>query len=261
MFCLGNALCAAIDFNTCSLEVHRRSRVKRILGDEEFFPPFAGFPKEGIEFLKRLKKNNNRPWFRKHKSEYEENVRFSMQCLIATLAQKMIDEAPEMEFNPRKSIFRIYRDVRFSRNKAPYKTNVAASFGFRGKKSPTETPGLYVGIEPGEIFIGGGLYMPTGDQLKAIRQSIVNRPEEFLAVVEHKLFKKEFGGIEGECLKKAPLGYDQDHPMITHLRHKQFYVGKVYGDEICLKPKFVDLVAHVLAGAMPLVRWLIRATS
>jgi uncharacterized protein (TIGR02453 family) len=235
--------------------------MKHIPAEEEFFPPFEGFPKEGMKFLTRLKKNNNRPWFQKHKNEYEEHVKFPMQCLIATLAQKMIDEAPEMEFNPRRSIFRIYRDVRFSNNKAPYKTNIAASFDLRGKKSPTETPGLYIGIEPGEIFIGGGLYMPTGEQVKAIRHSIATRPQEFLAVVEEKLFKKEFGGIEGECLKKAPLGYAPDHPMITYLRHKQYYVGKVYGDAICLKPNFVDLVVHVFTVTMPLVRWLINATA
>lgn len=229
--------------------------------EEDFFPPFEGFPKQGIEFLKRLKRNNNRPWFQRHKHEYEEHVRFPMQCLIATLAQKMIDSVPEIEFNPRKSIYRIYRDVRFSKNKAPYKTNIAASFEPRGRKQPTETPGLYLGIEPGEIFIGGGLYMPTGEQLKAIRHAIAHQPEEFLAVVTSKRFKKEFGEIEGEKLQKAPLGYPKDHPMIEHLRYKQFYVGKILDHSPCLKPDFVDTVAAVFADTMPLVRWLLRVTA
>jgi len=229
--------------------------------EDVFYPPFEGFPKEGIQFFARLKKNNNRPWFQKHKSEYEEHVRFPMQCLIATLAQKMVDVAPEFEFNPKRSIFRIYRDIRFSKNKVPYKTNIAASFNFRRKKSPTETPGLYVGIEPGEIFVGGGLYMPGGDQLKAIRTAIATRSEEFLAVVEERRFKKEFGGIEGEKLQKAPLGYPKDHPMIEHLRHKQFYVGKVYGHEVCLRSKFADTVAQVFTDAMPFVRWLAKVTA
>jgi uncharacterized protein (TIGR02453 family) len=232
---------------------------KTILLDDDFYPPFEGFPKEGIEFLNKLKKNNNRTWFQAHKETYEERVKFPMQCLIATLAHKMMDDAPEIEFNPKKSIFRIYRDVRFSKNKAPYKTNIAASFEFRGWKSPVETPGLYVGIEPGEIFIGGGVYMPTGQQIKSIRHAIVTHPEEFLSVVENKRFKKEFGGIEGEKLQKAPLGFPKDHPMIEHLRHKQFYVGKVYDDPACLKPKFADTIATVFRDAMPLVRWLARA--
>lgn len=226
------------------------------------FPPFDGFPKEGIDFLKKLKKNNNRPWFQRNKAVYDESVRFPMQCLVASLSERMGDIAPEIEFNPKKSIFRIYRDVRFSKNKAPYKTNVAASFSYRAKKkSPVEMPGLYVGIAPGEIFIGGGLYMPNGDQLKSIRKSIVEHPDEYLAVVENKRFKKEFGGVQGENLAKAPLGYPKDHPMIEHLRHKQYFVGKEYDDEaMCLKPKFLDHVVQVFADTMPLVRWLAKAT-
>jgi uncharacterized protein (TIGR02453 family) len=231
--------------------------------DSILFPPFDGFPKEGIDFLKKLKKNNNRSWFQKHKNVYDESVKFPMQCLIASLSERMGDIAPEIEFNPKKSIFRIYRDVRFSKNKAPYKTNIAASFNFRTRsKSPVETPGLYVGIAPGEIFIGGGLYMPTGDQLKAIRKAMVEKPGDYLAVVENRRFKKEFGGVQGENLAKAPLGYPKDHPMIDHLKHKQFFVGKEYdGVSICLKPKFLNLVVQVLTDTMPLVRWLAGAVG
>jgi uncharacterized protein (TIGR02453 family) len=229
--------------------------------EQHFYPPFEGFPKEAIGFLKKLKKNNNRVWFQRHKDEYEDRVRFPMQCLIATLAQRMIDVAPEIEFNPKRSIFRIYRDVRFSKNKAPYKTNIAASFELRGKRKPTETPGLYVGIEPGEIFVGGGLYMPTGEQLKAIRHSMTTKPDEFLEVVRDRRFRREFGEIEGEKLLKAPLGYPKDHPMIEYLRYRQFYVGKVYGDAACYAGSFVDTVAAVFTDAMPLVRWLARATK
>ncbi len=229
--------------------------------EENFFPPFEGFPKQGIEFLKKLKKNNNRPWFQSHKEQYDELVKFPMQCLIASLAQKMIDSAPEMKFDPQKSIFRIYRDVRFSKNKAPYKTNIAAAFDLKGNKKPVETPGLYVGVEPGEIFIGGGLYMPSGEQLKSIRRSLVNDPEEFLSVVRSKRFKKEFGGIQGDKLKKAPLGFPKDHPMIEHLKYKQFFAGNVYDHPICFSPKFANTVAKVFEDTMPLVRWLAKATA
>ena len=227
--------------------------------DEELLPPFEGFPREGIRFLERLKRNNNRPWFQKHKDEYEELVRFPMQCLIGSLIPRMADIAPEIELHPRKSIFRIYRDVRFSKNKSPYKTNIAASFQFRGKKAPTELPGLYLGIEPGEIYVGGGLYMPTGEQLKAIRKSMVDHPDGYLAVVENKRFRKELGGIQGEDLQKAPLGFPRDHPMIEHLRHKQFYAGKELGHQACFKASFVDTVCQTFADTMPLVRWLAKA--
>jgi uncharacterized protein (TIGR02453 family) len=231
--------------------------------EEDFFPPFDGFPKEGIAFLKKLKKNNNRTWFHAHKDEYEQYVRFPMQCLVASLKREMADVAPDIEFNPKRSIFRVYRDVRFSKNKAPYKTNIAAFFQVKSvRKGPGDTPGLYVGLEPGEVFVGGGLYMPSGEQLKAIRKSIVDRQDDFLAVVENKRFKKEFGGIEGETLQKAPLGFPKDHPMIEHLKHKQFFVGKEWSDEsICHRPKFLDTVVQVFADAMPLVRWLASATK
>lgn len=227
--------------------------------EEAVFPPFEGFPEEGLRFLKRLKKNNNREWFQKQRLVYEETVRFPMQCLIASLAERMADSAPEIEFHPRRSIFRINRDVRFSTNKAPYKTNIAASFDIRGDRSPTETPGLYVGIEPAGVFVGGGLYMPSGVQLKAIRKAIVDRPREFLGVVGNRRFRKEFGGIQGDTLTRAPLGYPPEHPLIEHLRHKQWYVGKEWEAEACLTPRFADRVVTAFRDTMPLVRWLIAA--
>lgn len=230
--------------------------------DDAFYPPFDGFPRQGIAFLRRLKRNNNRPWFQKHKAEYEEYVRFPMQCFIATLARELRDEIPEMDFNPKRSIFRIYRDVRFSKNKAPYKTNIAASFQPRGAPPGIELPGLYVGIEPGEIFVGGGLYMPSGDQLKAIRASIAEHPDEFLAVVQAPRFRKRFGGILGEKLLKAPLGFPKDHPMIEFLRFKQFYVGVEWDDEsACYSPKFAGTVASIFLDCIAFVRWLAKACS
>lgn len=234
---------------------------KGIPVEEEFYPPFEGFPKSGIDFLKRLKKNNSREWFQKHKTEYEENVKFPMQCLIAGLRDRLRDEIPELDFNPKRSIFRIHRDVRFSKNKAPYKTNIAASFELKGKKKTTDTPGLYVGIEPGSVFVGGGMYMPGGEQLKAIRKAIVEHPDEFLAVVEDKRFKRTFGGIMGENLQKAPLGFPKDHPMIEHLKHKQWFVGKEWESEsVCYTKKFEKTTADILLETMPLVRWLINVT-
>jgi len=227
--------------------------------DEVLFPPFTGFPKTGLDFLRRLKKNNNRPWFQTHRAEYEENVRFPMQCLIAGLAVRLHDEAPEIEFNPVKSIFRIYRDTRFSRNKLPYKTNIGAWFTLRGIRGDSERPGLYVGVGTEEVFIGGGLYMPSGEQLKAIRRSIADRPEEYLSVVRSPRFRKKFGGIQGAVLSRSPLGYPPDHPMIEHLRHKQFFAGIEPDEKACYAPRFLETVAGAFTDTMPLVRWLVRA--
>ncbi len=230
--------------------------------EEEFFPPFAGFPAKGLQFLKNLKRNNNRNWFQKHRDEYEEFVKFPMQCFIASLKQRMTDEAPEIEFNPKRSIFRIYRDVRFSKNKAPYKTNIAASFEIRGRsKGVTETPGLYIHVEPGGVFMGGGLYMPSGDQLKAIRHSIADHPDEYLSIINDRQFKRLFGGIQGEKLVKAPLGFPKDHPMIAHLRHKQFFVGQELEERSALSARLLETTAKSYSATMPLVRWLAAAVS
>ena len=224
--------------------------------DEHIFPPFHGFPRKGIDFLRKLKKNNKRDWFLKHKSEYEELTKFPMQCLIESLRQRMADTAPEIEFNPKRSIFRIHRDVRFSKNKAPYKTNIAASFHIKSKKGPTESPGLYLHIEPGEVFIGGGLYMPTGVQLKAIRKSISSSPDAFLDVIQNRKFRKQFRGLQGEKLQKAPLGFPRDHPMIEYLRHKQFFVYKTFDESACYRAGFASKVAAVFTDIIPLIRWL-----
>jgi|WetSurMetagenome_2_1015567.scaffolds.fasta_scaffold04459_8 uncharacterized protein (TIGR02453 family) len=228
--------------------------------EELAYPPFTGFPPEGLSFLRRLKRNNNRPWFQKHKSEYEELVRFPMECLIASLRPRMAEVAPDFEFHSRTSIFRVYRDTRFSNDKTPYKTNIAASFQARGPKAPTGAAGLYVGVELGEIFVGGGIYMPSGEHLKSIRARIDAKPEELREVVEHPSFVKMFGGILGERLQKAPLGYPKDHPMIDYLRLKQFYIGVEYDAKECLKPRFLDNVVRVFTAAMPFIGWLQRAT-
>ena len=229
--------------------------------DEDLFPPFEGFPEAGIRLLQRLKRNNTREWFQAHKGEYEESVRFPMQCLIAGLRRDLGEEIPEIDFNPKGSIFRIYRDTRFSKDKTPYKTNIAASFRLRVPGGPIEHPGLYVGVEPGEIFIGGGLYLPSGDQLKRIRKAIVDNPEPFLAIVRSRQFRTAFGGIQGEKLSRAPLGYAPEHPLIEHLKHKQFYVGVESGHEPALKPAFQGTVARVFRQCMPFIRWLTAAAS
>jgi uncharacterized protein (TIGR02453 family) len=182
-----------------------------------------------------------------------------MQCLIAGLRRELGEEIPEIDFNPRGSIFRIYRDTRFSKDKTPYKTNIAASFRLRGTQAPIENPGLYVGVEPGEIFVGGGLYMPSGDQLKKIRKRIVEDPEAFLAIVKNRTFRTSLGGIQGDTLQRAPLGYAPDHPMIEYLKHKQFYVGVESGHEPALKPAFQNSVARVFRQSMPFIRWLTAA--
>ena len=231
------------------------------LSDLEFYPPFEGFPREGIEYLKKLKRNNNRPWFEKHKQDYETLVKLPMQSLIAALHPHFERFAPEFDVSPKRSIFRIYRDVRFSKDKTPYKTHVAAHIVLRGKPKGVEGSGYYLHIEPGEVFLGGGIYMPDGDQLKKIRRAIAGRPDQFLSTLRQPKFKKFFGKLEGERLQRVPQGYEPDHAMAEWLKYKQFFVGTELPETKCLKEIFVSDVAEVLEAATPLVRFLNEAMN
>ena len=231
------------------------------LTELDFFPPFEGFPREGIEFLKRLKRNNNRPWFEKHKGEYESHVKLPMQSLIAALKPHFDKFAPEFDVNPRRSMFRVYRDVRFSKDKTPYKTHVAGHFVLRGKPKGIEGSGYYLHIEPGEVFLGGGIYMPDGEQIKRIRRAIADRSEQFLSIISDRRFKKRFGRIEGDKLQRVPQGYEPDHPMAEWLKHKQFFVGIEWPESKCYKRVFVKEIARLFEEATPFVRFLNEAMS
>src|SRR6266571_7081769 len=132
---------------------------------------FPGLPKEGLQFLRSLKRNNNREWFQKHKSIYETQVKQPMESLIEFMATEFQRFAPEMVASPKASLFRIHRDTRFSKDKSPYKTHVAASFSVRGLDRH-EGAGFYFHIAPTELWIGGGVYRPAPDELRSVRDHI-----------------------------------------------------------------------------------------
>lgn len=224
--------------------------------DLDLFPPFVGIPREGINFLKKLKKNNNRPWFERHKDEYENFVKQPMQCLIVSLQPKFARFAPEFDISPKRSLFRVYRDIRFSSDKTPYKTHIAAHFVLRGKPKGFVGSGYYLHIEPGEVFVGGGIYIPDGDQLKMIRKATATHGKEFLAIVENRRFKKLFAPFEWNKLQRVPKGYDEMHPMADWLKYKQFFVGVSWPEWKCHKESLVDEISTICEVATPLVRFL-----
>jgi uncharacterized protein (TIGR02453 family) len=220
------------------------------------YPPFTGFPREGIRFFKQLKKNNNREWFNRHKPDYEQFVKVPMQSLIAALQPGFESFAPEFDLNPKHSIFRIYRDVRFSSDKSPYKTHAAAHFVIPGRPKGLEGSGYYLHIEPGEVFMGAGIYIPSSDQLKKIRRGIVDRSAEFLAVISDRGFRKRFGPLTGEVLKRVPKGFESDNPMAEYLKLKQFFVGSTFDDPVCGNEQFIKLCLETYRAAAPLVEFL-----
>jgi uncharacterized protein (TIGR02453 family) len=224
--------------------------------DFDLYPPFEGFPKQSLKFFQQLKRNNRRTWFEKHREEFEHFVKIPMQSCIAALQAYFGRFAPEFDLNPKRSIFRIYRDIRFSSDKTPYKTHIAAHFVLRGKSKGFEGSGYYMEISPGGLYVGGGIYIPDGDQLKKIRKAIAVRGEEFLSIVENRQFKKIFAPFGWEKLKRIPKGYDENHPMAEWLKYKQFFVGVSWPAKKCYRPIFVREVASICEKVTPLVRFL-----
>lgn len=224
--------------------------------DFDLYPPFEGFPKRCVSFLKQLKRNNNRAWYESHKEEYELYAKTPMMSFITALQPHFARFAPEFDLNPKRSIFRIYRDIRFSSDKTPYKTHIAAHFVLRGMPKGFIGSGYYIHLEPGEFFVGGGIYIPDSTQLKKIRAAIATQGKEFLSIVEHKRFRTRFAPFEWSKLQRIPKGYDESHPMADWLKFKQFFVGVALPESKCYSEQLVNEVAGVCEEAAPLVRFL-----
>lgn len=217
---------------------------------------FEGYSKEAFDFLRKLKRNNRREWFQPRKSTYEELLVFPTRALVATVGQKLEKTIPEVRFDPKRAVFRIYRDVRFSNDKSPYKTHVAAQMSFPSKEGATSRPGFYLHVEPGEVFVGGGLYLPSGEQLKRLRLRIHHDPTSLRALLRARPLKVHFGELRGTKLTRAPKGWPPDHPDLDLLRLKQFFVGAELTESAAQRKDFADVVAKHFLAAVPLMRWL-----
>ena len=218
-------------------------------------------PKSGFDFLKKLKKNNNRDWFLANKHLYLENLKSPLQAVIAELDENLSQKAKGIAFDPKKAIFRPNRDVRFSNNKEPYKTNIGASFISSRHNKKDEFPGLYLHIEPGNCFVGGGLYMPSSEQIRKIRELINQDPDALREILADRDVKKYFGGLSGERLKTAPRGVSADHPNIDLLNWKQFTFIKHFSDTDFQKGSLAKTVQKEFAAMIPLVNWLNKALT
>jgi uncharacterized protein (TIGR02453 family) len=216
---------------------------------------FGGFPPETLRFLRQLKRNNNREWFLAHKDVYELKVKAPMTELVLALGQAMQQSAPEFIVDPKRAIYRIYRDIRFSADKRPYKTHVAAIFVPRGIPKKTGAC-LYFHIEPAEIVIAGGVYMPDPATLRAIRRHISDNWEDLLAIVNQRSFRKMLGNLQGERLVRPPSGFTADHPAIDVLRQKQFYVSQTDPAELAEGSQLFPRLLTLFSAMIPLVRFL-----
>ena len=223
---------------------------------------FRGFRPAGIAFFRALARNNTREWFQAHREDYEREVRAPLAALVEEMDVRFAELAPEIVGDPKRSPFRIHRDVRFSSDKSPYKTNAACWFyhGDAGRGVGSTNPhggaGFYFHIEPGGSMIGGGIWMPPPPTLARIRERIDEDHRVLRRTLADPSVKRRFGSLdESAMLTRMPRGFGDDHPASDLLRHRSFTVGRTLADAELFDPRLPDLLARDYARLVPLVRW------
>ncbi len=216
---------------------------------------FAGMPAEALTFLADLEKNNNREWFDAHKQIYQEKLRAPLEEFCAAVGAQMAAFAPEYLTEPKRAIFRIYRDTRFSNNKTPYKTAQGALF-FRAELGKNEAAGFYLEVSPKHLGIAGGLYMPNADYLRAVRAHLLENGERFHKLVSSKPVVKALGEIQGEKLSRPPKGFPADHPAVEWIKYKQWYYWVELDPMLATTPAGVKEVVSRFKLATPVVEFL-----
>jgi uncharacterized protein (TIGR02453 family) len=212
-------------------------------------------PAETLKFLRALKRNNRREWFQPRKAQFDAQVRAPMIAIIERLAVDMRDIAPDIVVDPKTAMYRIYRDTRFSENKTPYKTHVAASFPSRGLPKH-EGAGLYFHVAPEGVWVGGGMYAPQTAQLQAVREHIAANVKRLRAIVESPGFRRNIGALEGERLQRVPRGFPKDHEAAEYLKYRQFLAGLELPPNIASSPTFYATLLTVFRQVAPLARFL-----
>jgi len=215
-----------------------------------------------FKFLRDLKKHNDREWFQANKARYESDVRDPMLRFIADFAAPLRAISRHFTADPRPlggSLFRIYRDTRFSRDKSPYKTAAAAHFRHE-THGEVHGPGFYLHLEPGDVALGAGIWQPEADTLAKVRDAIVDHPDQWKRALSGKAFKAGFE-LWGEQLARPPKGYDPGHPFIEYLKRKDFVVMAALTEADACKAGFLDRVAAAYAVAAPFVSFLTRAAG
>ena len=228
---------------------------------------FTGFTAEAIQFLVDLADNNDRAWFNPRKAEYERLLKRPLEALCVALGGRFEARDIPLEADPARSPFRIYRDVRFSKDKSPYKTQISASFAWAGDRARgsgrshadnVHASGGYFSLGPGNIYVGGGVWRPEPSWLKAFRDRVAADDQELRQIVEAPDFVSAFGslGDDGESLKRVPAGYPPDHPAADILKKKNVTFGRRLSDGDVFDPGLPDILADTFATGTPLLRYL-----
>jgi uncharacterized protein (TIGR02453 family) len=224
-------------------------------------PVFEGFQPDAITFLADLAEHNDRAWFQPRKADFDRLLKEPMEALVAALDDRFAGRGIPLRADPKRSIFRIYRDTRFSKDKSPYKTNIGASMPWvddtGGADDSVHGNGAYVHIQPGNSFAGGGMWMAERPRLEALRRAVVEDPDRVLAAIEDPGFLATFGPVSShETLKRVPPGYPADHPLADLLRYKDLTFGRGLTDDEVLSPSLPDVLADDFAAAVPVFRFL-----
>jgi len=214
---------------------------------------FTGFQREALRFLVELSLNNDRSWFQPRKADYETLLKDPLERLCTALDDEFRTRGIPLTADPARSPFRIYRDVRFSKDKSPYKTNVGASFPWIGEGGGV---GGYFHLEPGKVFVGGGMWHPSPPRLAAWRSAVVTDRAGVHAAVEDSRFQATFRAVDGDRLKRAPKGFAPDDPDIELLKLKDVTFGRPMSDADLLAPDLPARVAEMLGDATPILRLL-----
>lgn len=214
----------------------------------------APFSPRALAFLRALKRNNRRDWFHERRDDYETLLRLPMLAVVERLGSEFRGFAPDLMADPKKSVYRIWRDTRFSEDKRPLKTHVAAVFPHRFGDRHTSA-GLYLEIAPQWVWAGGGLYRPEPQALQRIRERIASDPAAFRSIVEAASLTR-IGGLQGDTLTRVPRGFISDHPAATFLRHKQFLAFREWPADLATSSRFWPELLSTYKTIVPLVRYL-----
>jgi uncharacterized protein (TIGR02453 family) len=221
------------------------------------------FDSDSLAFFRGLAKHNAKPWFEAHREDYEQHVRAPLTALVNEMDSRFSEFAPEFVGDPKRSIFRINRDIRFSSDKSPYKTHAAAWFFHGdgsskvGREAHGGGAGFYFHLEPGKSILGGGCWMPPRPALQKFRVAIAGDPRAFEKIVLAPKIQRDLGGLDDESmLKRAPRGYEEDHPAAKWLKYQSFTVGRRLTDAEVTGGRLTAILQGQYEAILPLVRWL-----
>lgn len=221
---------------------------------------FQGFPEDLFRFFVDLAAHNERPWFQAQRSRYDDSVVAPMRAFIVAMAPRLAAISAHYRADPRAnggSMFRIHRDVRFAKDKSPYKTHAACQFRHAAGRD-AHAPGFYVHLAPGGLLFGGGIWRPPPAQLALVRDRIADSPRAWQALRDDPEIRRR-GGIAGEGLARAPRGYDAGHPHVEDLKRKSLFVMESAEPAAACRPDFPDRVDAAFRAAAPLARFVTEA--